>query len=104
MHQKIGPQVASCPWLGPQLSRRRSRSRCRSRPTPTISRRHPCPDKLKVEAGNEVFLVGHGVGTQNYICVPSGTGVAYTLFTPQATLFSDDEKQLTTHFFSPNPF
>jgi Protein of unknown function (DUF3455) len=64
----------------------------------------PVPDKLKVEAGNEVFLVGHGVGTQNYVCVPSGTGVAYTLFTPQATLFSDDEKQLTTHFFSPNPF
>src|SRR5207248_5721994 len=30
----------------------------------------PVPDKLKVEAGNEVFLVGHGVGTQNYICVP----------------------------------
>src|SRR5436305_6279280 len=64
----------------------------------------PVPDKLRVEAGNEVFLVGHGVGNQNYICVPSGTGVAYVLFTPEATLFSDDEKQLTTHFFSPNPF
>ena len=64
----------------------------------------PVPDKLKVEAGNVAFLVGHAVGTQNYVCLPSGTGVAYTLFTPQATLFSDDEKQLTTHFFSPNPF
>jgi len=64
----------------------------------------PVPGNIKVEAGNEAFLVGHGVGTQNYVCLPSGTGVAYVLFTPEATLFSDDEKQLTTHFFSPNPF
>jgi hypothetical protein len=63
----------------------------------------PVPDNIKVEAGNVAFLVGHAVGTQNYVCLPSGTGVAYTLFTPQATLFSDDDKQLTTHFFSPNP-
>ena len=26
------------------------------------------------------------------------------MFTPQATLFSDQQEQLTTHFFSPNPF
>jgi len=26
------------------------------------------------------------------------------LFTPQATLFNDQLKQVTTHFFSPNPF
>jgi hypothetical protein len=64
----------------------------------------PVPVNIKVEAGNEAFLVGHAVGTQNYVCLPSGTGVAYVLFTPEATLFSDDEKQLTTHFFSPNPF
>jgi len=63
----------------------------------------PVPGNIKVEAGNEAFLVGHGVGTQNYVCLPSGTGVAYVLFTPEATLFSDDEKQLTTHFFSPDP-
>ncbi len=25
-------------------------------------------------------------------------------FTPEATLFSDQGEQLTTHFFSPNPF
>jgi hypothetical protein len=64
----------------------------------------PVPDKIKVEAGNVAFLVGHGVGTQNYVCLPSGTGVAFVLFTPQANLFSDDGKQITTHFFSPNPF
>jgi len=64
----------------------------------------PVPANIKVPAGSEVFLVGHGVGTQNYVCLPSGTGVAFTLFTPQATLFSDDGKQITTHFFSPNAF
>ena len=64
----------------------------------------PVPAKIKVPAGNKAFLEGHGVGTQNYICLPSGTaGVKFTLFTPQATLFNDDDKQITTHFFSPNP-
>lgn len=62
------------------------------------------PGDLEVEEGNEVFLIGHGVGTQNYVCAPSGSGVAFTLFTPQATLFDDNGKQLTTHFFSVNPF
>ena len=64
------------------------------------------PDNIKVPAGNHAFLEGHGVGTQNYICAPSAsspTGVAYTLFTPQATLFNDDSQQLITHFFSPSP-
>ena len=63
------------------------------------------PDLLKVEDGNELFLVGHGVGTQNYVCAPSTTsvtGVAFSLFTPQATLFDDAGRQLITHFFSPN--
>jgi hypothetical protein len=63
------------------------------------------PEILKVEDGNELFLVGHGVGTQNYVCAPSTTsvtGVAFSLFTPQATLFDDERRQLITHFFSPN--
>ena len=64
----------------------------------------PVPANIKVPAGNDAFLVGHGVGTQNYVCLPAGIGVAYTLFTPEATLLSDDDKQITTHFFSPNPF
>lgn len=62
----------------------------------------PVPDGLQVEAGNKAFLVGHAEGTQNYICLPSGTGFKFILFTPQATLFNDDEKQVTTHYFSPN--
>jgi len=67
----------------------------------------PVPDNIQVPPGNRAFLEGHGVGTQNYICQPSASspsGVAYVLFTPEATLFDDDDKQLTTHFFSPNPF
>ena len=64
----------------------------------------PVPDDIQVPAGNKAFLVGHAVGTQNYVCLPSGAGFAYTLFTPQATLFDDNDKQIITHFFSPNPF
>ncbi len=61
------------------------------------------PATIAVESGYTAFLVGHGVGTQNYICLPAGSGFAFRLFTPEATLFSDDDKQLTTHFFSPAP-
>ena len=63
------------------------------------------PPGLEVTAPSEAFLLGRGRGTQNYECQPSATlgRVAWTLFTPQATLFSDLDTQLTTHFFSPNP-
>jgi Protein of unknown function (DUF3455) len=63
----------------------------------------PVPSILQVPAGNTAFLVGHAVGTQNYICQPSGAGFAWAFFGPQATLFDDDDKQLTTHFLSANP-
>jgi len=77
---------------------------------PQLARAEPIhvgnvPFNIKVPEGNHPFLLGHGVGTQNYVCAPSAsspTGVAYTLFTPQATLFNDDSKQLITHFFSPS--
>jgi Protein of unknown function (DUF3455) len=59
----------------------------------------PVPDNLVVPEGNKVFLVGHAVGTQNYICLLSG----WTFFGPQATLFNDHDKQIITHFLSPNP-
>lgn len=63
----------------------------------------PVPANIQVPAGNTAFLVGHGVGTQNYICLPSGTGFKFVLFTPQATLFNHAEKEAITHYFSPNP-
>jgi Protein of unknown function (DUF3455) len=62
----------------------------------------PVPGNLEVSAGNTAFLVGHATGTQNYVCLPSGTGFAYVLFTPEATLFDKHNRQIITHFFSPN--
>ena len=62
------------------------------------------PGMAPVPAGNELFLGTHAVGTQNYVCQPSGAGVAYVLFTPQATLFGEDGGQVITHYNSPNPF
>ena len=63
----------------------------------------PVPSAIQVPAGSKAFLVGHAVGTQQYICLPSGPSVAWTLFGPQATLFNDNTKQIITHFLSPNP-
>jgi hypothetical protein len=60
------------------------------------------PENVKV-TGGKAFLVGHAIGTQNYVCQPSGAGVAYILFTPQATLFDEDGRKIISHFFSPNP-
>jgi Protein of unknown function (DUF3455) len=62
----------------------------------------PVPANLNVPEGNTAFLVGHAIGTQNYVCLPSGAGFAYVLFTPEATLFDNHGKQIITHFFSPN--
>ncbi len=64
----------------------------------------PVPTAVQVPGGNNAFLEGHAVGTQNYICLPSATGFAWTLFGPQATLFNAEKKQIITHFLSPNPF
>ena len=61
------------------------------------------PDSLAVPAGSKAFLIGHAVGTQNYICLPDGTGAKWVLFGPQATVFDDHGRQLMTHFLSPNP-
>jgi hypothetical protein len=65
----------------------------------------PVPANLEVEAPNQAFLLGRGIGTQNYVCRPvqSLGRVDWVLFTPQATLFGDGDVQLTTHFFGPNP-
>jgi Protein of unknown function (DUF3455) len=63
----------------------------------------PVPPNLEVSAGNKLFLVGHATGTQQYICLPSGSSFAWILFGPQATLFNENTKQIITHFLSPNP-
>jgi hypothetical protein len=61
------------------------------------------PVEIQVPAGNVAFLRGKATGTQNYACSPSGTGFAWILFTPEATLFNKADKQIITHFFGPNP-
>lgn len=65
----------------------------------------PVPTNIEVDAPDQVFLVGRGIGTQNYECQPVDSlgRVNWVLFTPQATLFDDQDEQLITHFFSPNP-
>jgi hypothetical protein len=70
----------------------------------------PVPTAIQVQAGNIPFLKGHAVGTQDYVCLPSGSGFAWTFFGPQATLFltlrifqTEIQQQITTHFLSPNP-
>jgi hypothetical protein len=70
----------------------------------------PVPANIQIPAGNRAFLVGHALGTQNYSCLPAGvdaSGIprfAWTLFTPQATLFAQNQREITTHYFSPNPY
>jgi hypothetical protein len=59
-----------------------------------------------VPDGARPFLRTHAVGTQNYVCVATGAGLAWRFVGPQATLFvriAGFEQQLTTHFLSPNP-
>ncbi len=61
------------------------------------------PSNIQAPPGAKAYLKAHAIGTQNYICLPSGSGFAWTLFGPQATLYKDNGTQLITHFLSPNP-
>jgi Protein of unknown function (DUF3455) len=56
--------------------------------------------------GNASFLMGHAVGTQGYICLPTSTGVSWTVNggRPEATLFAGargHEVQIIHHYLSP---
>ena len=66
------------------------------------------PPAITPPAGNIAFIEGNGVGTQGYICLPSGDTTSWTVnpSRPQATLsvtFGNYTKQILTHFLSPNP-
>jgi hypothetical protein len=62
------------------------------------------PSDLVVSSEYRPYLVGHAVGTQNYVCLPkAGGGFEWVQYGPQATLFDDDGTQIATHFLSPNP-
>ena len=58
------------------------------------------------DVGNSLFLATHGVGTQGYVCLPTSTGVSWTVNNarPEATLFTrvfGEAVQIITHFLSP---
>jgi hypothetical protein len=64
------------------------------------------PAAITPPAGNSAFLVGHAVGTQGYVCLPSGSGASWTVNAarPEATLFTNifgEPVQIITHFLSP---
>lgn len=77
----------------------------------------PVPGNLRPPAHNRVYLQGHAIGTQGYVCMACpnaitpaamcpATGFAWAFFGPQATLFDvqdGDDAQIITHFLSPNP-
>ena len=62
------------------------------------------PADIKPPAGNSAFLVGHAVGSQGYVCLPTSTGASWTVngSRPEATLFSGQDRQIVTHFLSPD--
>jgi hypothetical protein len=63
----------------------------------------PVPVDLEVGAEFRPYLITHAIGTQNYGCLPTTTGIAWTLLGPQATLFDEKFDQVMTHYLSPNP-
>ncbi len=67
----------------------------------------PTPAIITPPAGNSSFLLGHGVGTQGYVCLPKGAGASWTVngARPEATLFASffgQTFQIITHFLSPD--
>jgi hypothetical protein len=68
------------------------------------------PPIITPPPGNAAFLVGHAVGTQGYICLPTSPGASTASWTvkgarPEATLFQSffgQNFQIVTHFLSPN--
>jgi hypothetical protein len=67
----------------------------------------PTPTEITPPAGNSAFLVGHALGTQGYVCLPSGGGTSWTAIParPEATLFTNlfgQPFQIITHFLSPD--
>jgi len=68
------------------------------------------PTLITPPVGNSLFLVGHALGTQGYICLPTSPGASTASWTvkgarPEATLFQSffgQNFQIITHFLSPD--
>ena len=65
------------------------------------------PAAITPPAANSAFLVGHAVGTQGYVCLPTSTGASWTVngSRPEAILSTSSSGKdfEITHFLSPNP-
>jgi hypothetical protein len=69
----------------------------------------PTPTLITPQKGNSAFLLGNGVGTQGYVCLPTSKGASTASWTvngarPEATLFLSffgHDFQIVTHFLSP---
>ena len=59
------------------------------------------PERIDVDSGNKVFLVGHAVGVQIYRCDPAATGFGWALVAPRADLYGDNGKVIVTHYGGP---
>lgn len=68
------------------------------------------PSAMTPPVGNSAFLLGHAVGTQGYVCLPTSPGASTASWTvngarPEATLFVSvfgQYLEAVTHFLSPN--
>jgi len=68
------------------------------------------PDTITPPDGNTAFLLGRGVGTQGYVCLPTSAGASTASWTvnnarPEATLFTKlfgQDVEIITHFLSPD--
>jgi uncharacterized protein DUF3455 len=63
------------------------------------------PADLELSSVYKVFLAGHAVGTQNFICAPAAvpSGADWLFIGPQATVYDASGEQILTHFLSRNP-
>lgn len=61
-------------------------------PAPTV------PTDIAVPAGNKVFLVGHAVGVQIYLC----NGSTWGFVAPRANLYDDQGNLIITHYGGPS--
>jgi hypothetical protein len=68
----------------------------------------PVPVNLEIPYGHSVFLHGHALGTQNYICLATAAGMAWAFIGPEAALFvtrhGDPVRQNLTHYLGATPF
>jgi hypothetical protein len=59
------------------------------------------PERIDVEDGNKVFLVGHATGVQIYRCNAGATGFSWGLVAPRADLYGDNGNLIATHYAGP---